>query len=1005
MLIKHFIILLVISCTTFAQEIKPYLQSSQATSIHISWQSNIALTPTVEYGITSALGNTITGGYESINGNVEVIWNNVKLVNLVPNTVYYYKCISDTLASEIHKFKTQPSIGLNQGHIRFGLLGDNRTVPEDHSMIINGMKEKMIELYGEDIESQINLVINVGDIVENGWTLSQYQREYFEPVSPLSATVPFMVSIGNHENESDYYYQHMKYEEFGGTEGEKYYNFKIGRVLFIGINSNWQRRNDTQIAWLDSTLQVAQNDETIDWVFSFCHHPGISEVWPAGNTAYVQDRVVPTLEKYSKSEFLFYGHSHNYERGATASGNLRLMLNGGGGSSLDRWRMYNNQTDYPEIQRSFDHYCYSIFDIDIPNRTYTCLTFSMGHKDKVLNNVLIDSFSVALDDTLNPASPSISSTTGGVDLPFELDGGNYTGLGFLQSSQFQITDVSSYYDMPILDSERDFENIYFDTGSPEWLPIDKNSGVDISKIEVTSELLPDPGTYFWRVRYRASNLRWSDWSNEGTLDINNTGFEPIVVHNKSLNFDGENAYIEITDSLDLTKIPQKEMTVELWVKIKEFNYLGSFIGAVQDNGTYEKGWFLGSSSKSFVFGLSSVGADDGDGKLTIQRSPEADLNKWYHLAGVYDGTNMMFFINGFKFRTAKSQSGDILYDVKSFFNIGAYHDDNKFLPINGELDEIRLWNTALSDSIIQQWMHQEINEDHPQYDNLLSYWNMNNNISDWLFLDDRENNNGVLRNMNKSDLTLSTSPIGQISKMILDNNETEIGPNGANIKVKITSKLNEIHYLGAYYFGINDGSFVENEEFPDNVTRRFDVLWGLEEHGQNFLFGDEVVADVSIYYGSVTGAINPDSVRLLKRKNAASPWIDVNSFFEHDKTQKFFSINGISDIHEEYSLANGTSPTGIDANKMMPYKFDLSQSYPNPFNPSCTIPFELAEESLVQINIYDVLGRRISVLVNKRLSAGKHQVFWNARNFSTGVYYIRMDAGTFNKAQKIILLK
>jgi len=69
------------------------------------------------------------------------------------------------------------------------------------------------------------------------------------------------------------------------------------------------------------------------------------------------------LAKYSKADMLMYGHSHNYERGQVREGNLRLNLNGGDGAEPDRWREYPNQTDYPEIQKSFDKFFIVIIPI------------------------------------------------------------------------------------------------------------------------------------------------------------------------------------------------------------------------------------------------------------------------------------------------------------------------------------------------------------------------------------------------------------------------------------------------------------------------------------------------------------------------------------------------------------------------------------------------------------------------------------------------------------------
>ena len=497
--------------------INPYLQTPTPTSVYVCWHASPGYESVVEYGTDETLGS-IEMGTVHIFPDSSRWWHTVKLTGLSPSTTYFYKAKTDSFESKIFKFKTQPSDGDNSGHIRFFVLGDNRTYPQKFAEIIDSLKSTASRLYGTEIEENINLIINNGDILTLGGLYRRYKDEYFEPMKSISATVPTMISIGNHENESEYYYQYMKYEDIGGPEGEKYYSFVIGRILFIALNSNKQLRNDIQIAWLDSLLKNAQNDDNIDWVFAYNHHPGHSEIWPDGNTDYVQDRIIPTLNKYSKSEFLFYGHSHNYERGAVQEGHVRLLLSGGGGAGLDRWGAYSNQQDYPEIQKAYDHYCYTLVDVDIANEKYTAKTFSLGTPDKPLANVVIDSFYRDKNGAA-PLKPALLAPEDGANLiaPFELAAEDFTQKYDIMSSQFQLTDTSGIYNNPVIDIIRDFENIYGDSGAPDYTPIDLNEGIDLSKYTVNGEGLEAEKTYWWRMRYRDKNLQWSDWSEERSI--------------------------------------------------------------------------------------------------------------------------------------------------------------------------------------------------------------------------------------------------------------------------------------------------------------------------------------------------------------------------------------------------------------------------------------------------------------------------------------------------------
>jgi hypothetical protein len=89
----------------------------------------------------------------------------------------------------------------------------------------------------------------------------------------------------------------------------------------------------------------------------------------------------------------------------------------------------------------------------------------------------------------------------------------------------------------------------------------------------------------------------------------------------------------------------------------------------------------------------------------------------------------------------------------------------------------------------------------------------------------------------------------------------------------------------------------------------------------------------------------------------------------------------------------------------VPSQFALSQNYPNPFNPSTTIKFELPRTSQVNLTVYDILGREVSVLVNERREAGVHEVKFDGSNLASGVYLYRLQAGAFVSTKKLVLLK
>ena len=161
---------------------------------------------------------------------------------------------------------------------------------------------------------------------------------------------------------------------------------------------------------------------------------------------------------------------------------------------------------------------------------------------------------------------------------------------------------------------------------------------------------------------------------------------------------GAGARVQMTDDIKKAKLPTEGMSVELWAWDEQFIEWGGYIVAVQDNGAFEKGWLLGTRWKAFSFALSSDGADDGDGLLTYLNSASSyDMNEWHHVVGTYDGEEMKIYIDGKLEGTSGVQSGPINYPDRVFFSIGAYKDDNEDFVHKGMLDEVRLYDRALSE--------------------------------------------------------------------------------------------------------------------------------------------------------------------------------------------------------------------------------------------------------------------------------------------------------------------
>src|SRR6056297_780954 len=94
-----------------------------------------------------------------------------------------------------------------------------------------------------------------------------------------------------------------------------------------------------------------------------------------------------------------------------------------------------------------------------------------------------------------------------------------------------------------------------------------------------------------------------------------------------------------------------------------------------------------------------------------------------------------------------------------------------------------------------------------------------------------------------------------------------------------------------------------------------------------------------------------------------------------------------------------------NASSTLPSDFTLNQNYPNPFNPTTVISYDLPENSQVNLAVYDMMGRRVVTLVNENVTAGTHQVQFDASSLSSGTYMYRLQAGGSIQTKKLTLIK
>jgi len=115
--------------------------------------------------------------------------------------------------------------------------------------------------------------------------------------------------------------------------------------------------------------------------------------------------------------------------------------------------------------------------------------------------------------------------------------------------------------------------------------------------------------------------------------------------------------------------------------------------------------------------------------------------------------------------------------------------------------------------------------------------------------------------------------------------------------------------------------------------------------------------------------------------------------------------SGSEFIWDEWRLEIYGTLTGITASDSLPRRLSLEQAQPNPSNSRSLIKYGLPESGPVKLEIYDLLGRRVGVLVDEVISAGWHRAEFDTGELSSGVYFARLESGEHHEVIKMVVLK
>ena len=230
-------------------------------------------------------------------------------------------------------------------------------------------------------------------------------------------------------------------------------------------------------------------------------------------------------------------------------------------------------------------------------------------------------------------------------------------------------------------------------------------------------------------------------------------------------------------------------------------------------------------------------------------------------------------------------------------------------------------------------------------------------------------------------------------------------------------------YINVYELWTNPNSVKEFRIFSNQLIINFNT---------DYLNGNTPVIAVENPYGDIsTSNIINDKIRVYmqssnpryiseKGKGTLIARIRIsvpNNFAKVNPDFKWFNTGGIStkvgaivrdtayNITDTTQHFMGDILTGINNENTIVTNYKLEQNYPNPFNPTTSISYSIKEKGMVKLEVYNIIGKEVAVLVNEELNSGNYEVDFNGSNLSSGVYFYKLQAGGYSSVKRMLLIK
>jgi hypothetical protein len=164
--------------------------------------------------------------------------------------------------------------------------------------------------------------------------------------------------------------------------------------------------------------------------------------------------------------------------------------------------------------------------------------------------------------------------------------------------------------------------------------------------------------------------------------------------------------------------------------------------------------------------------------------------------------------------------------------------------------------------------------------------------------------------------------------------------------------------------------------------------------------------DIRIEHNSKEGLELFSKTEIQLDKNSGYTFVPNWNDFSTDTTMKILIDHGNDGtIDDSLKVKNDPTTSVHNYTSVIPSEFKLSQNYPNPFNPLTMISYQIPTNNLATLKVFDALGREVATLVNEIKEAGSYSVQFDGSKLSSGMYFYRLQAGSFSETKKLILLR